>query len=232
MGLCFSTPKVTVTSIVPQTVPVNTVVQTKPEDDFTDMPPLTTVDDFPLDISNKPDFDSFVNNFENIICKTKKFKNRLYIKYEFMDKSLDLIVYNMNDKSYISVNNHSIELEVFNCIYTIRAKDDDSTIIIFKTGKEITINCPTNILIRALSDNFFNEVTNYLEEAEAVAEAEVVAEAEAEAEPEPVAVEENDVGKIIDSVLDNPNYVLIYFGTLILFGLTLSSTVTKNPYDL
>jgi len=224
MGLCFSIPKVDATSIAPQTVapqidPVNTVVQTKPEDEITDMPPLAAVDEFPLDVTNKPDFDSFVNNFENITCKTKKYKNRLYIKYEFMDKSLDLIIYNMNDAYFISVNNHSIELEVFNSIYTIRAKDDDSTTIIFKTGKEITINCPTNILIRALSDNFFNEFSDYLEEAEP------------ELEPEP-EVEENHVEKIIDSVLDNPNYVLIYFGTLILFGLTLSSTVTKNPYDL
>ena len=218
----------------PSETPVNTLVQTVSEDKNDDMPPLINADEFPMDL----EFYNFINNFETISCKTKRNNNRLYIKYQYMDKFLDFVVYTMNDKSFISVNKVSLELELFNSIYTIMSNNENSTTIIFKTGKDITIDCPSNIVIRALSDNFFNEYSEEndvdveevaAEVEEPVVEAEVEAEAEEEAEEE---VKQEKVSKMIDNLFDSPNYTLIYFATILLFGLTVTSNTYKHPYDL
>ena len=227
--------------IDPSKAPVNKIVQTKPVDEFADMPPLIKDNEFPLEVENKADFDTFINNFETISCKTKKYNNRLYIKYEYMGKSLDFIVYNMNETQFISVNKISLELELFNSIYSVMVKDENSTTIIFKTGKDITIDCPSNMVIRALSDNFFNEYTQELDEADEDEEEACEAEAdeacedeaqeEAEEEDETPDTSEKQVSKMIDSLFENPNYTFIYFATILLFGLSVATNTVKHPYD-
>jgi hypothetical protein len=226
MGLCcFSSNPVNLKNVIdPSKTPVNTIVQTTPVDEFADMPPLTRGDTFPMELEKKVAFDNFIDNFETISCKTKRHNNRLYIKYQYMNKFLDFIVYTANDIRFISVNKVSLELELFNSIYTVMDKDENSTTIIFKTGKDITIDCPSNIVIRALSDNFFNECSD---------EAEV----EAEQEPEPEEEEtpdtsEKQVSKMIDVFFEKPNYTFIYFATILLFGLSVASTTVKHPYDI
>lgn len=141
---------------LPSTKPVETPVETQVElveDDYSDMPPLIRCDE--------PDmFKNFVDAFECINCNTEIQNDRLYIKYESPLGKLDIVVYNVGDTKFISLNDHSIELETFNQIANVEAHDTVEhtglTTIEFKNDTSILVNCPINIIVRALSDNLYN----------------------------------------------------------------------------
>ena len=128
------------------------------EEDFSDMPPLVSADDIPTYPDSEVVFAHFVNMFENITCSTTKCNDRIYIKYEAYNGSLDIVVYKNGDTKFISLNDHSIELDVFNHIENVTPTVvPQTTNITFKNETTIHLVCPMNIVVRALSDNLYNK---------------------------------------------------------------------------
>jgi hypothetical protein len=128
------------------------------EEDYSDMPPLVSADDIPTYPDSEVVFAHFVNMFENITCSTTKCNDRIYIKYEAHNGSLDIVVYKNGDTKFISLNDHSIELDVFNHIENVTPTVvPQTTNITFKNETTIYLVCPMNIVVRALSDNLYNK---------------------------------------------------------------------------
>jgi hypothetical protein len=143
----------------------------KEEDEYADMPLLVSVDDIP----NYPEidhvFNHFVNTFESINCTATKCNDRLYIKYISHNGSLDIVVYIVGNTKFISLNDCSVELDVFNQISNVEylfLESPPMTNIVFKNSTFMHVSCPMNMVVRALSDNLYNK--EYEEEEEYVEE--------------------------------------------------------------
>jgi hypothetical protein len=124
-----------------------------------EMPLLVSIDSIPTYPSSDEVFTHFVNMFENITCTETKCNDRHYIKYDSIHGQLNIVVYTIEDTYFISLNESSVELDVFNQIANLEyvlVDDISSTNVVFKNETSINVSCPMNILIRALSDNLYN----------------------------------------------------------------------------
>jgi hypothetical protein len=155
--------QLTTTTPLPPVAPSSTAPSApsaQDKDEYADMPLLVSVDDIP----NYPDsdhvFNHFVNMFESINCTATKCNDRLYIKYMSHNGSLDIIVYVIGNTKFISLNDRSVELDVFNQISNVEYLSLESppvTNIVFKNNTTMHVSCPMNMVVRALSDNLYNK---------------------------------------------------------------------------
>ena len=175
------------------------------EEDYSDMPPLISVDDIPTYPDSEVIFTHFVNMFENISCSTTKCNDRIYIKYEAHNGSLDIVVYIANDYKFISLNDHSIELDVFNHIENVTPSiTSNITNITFKNQTSIQVSCPMNIIVRALSDNLYNKDYDTFDDEE-------------EAD-KPMHIETEEVETEVVEERTYPNKGILYFLSIALVG--------------
>jgi hypothetical protein len=195
----------------PSSVAAAPLVQIKEveDEDYSDMPPLISVDDIPTYPDSEVIFTQFVNMFESISCSTTKCNERIYIKYEAYNGSLDIVVYTVGDYKFISLNGHSIELDVFNHIENVTpSTKPELTNISFKNETTIQVTCPMNIVVRALSDNLYNkDYETFDDEDEDEADKPMQIQTE-EVEVEAEAVEEENY----------PTKGLLYFLSIALVG--------------
>ena len=134
-----------------------------------EMPLLVSIDSIPTYPSSDEVFTHFVNMFENITCTETKCNDRHYIKYDSINGQLNIVVYTIENTQFISLNESSVELDVFNQIANLEyvlVDDISSTNVLFKNDTSINVSCPMNILIRALSDNLYNDKEEEVEEEE------------------------------------------------------------------
>ena len=150
-------PPVAASSSVPS---APSVPSAQDKDEYADMPLLVSVDDIP----NYPDtdhiFTHFVDTFESITCTATKCNHRLYIKYMSHNGALDIVVYTVGTTKFISLNDCSVELDVFNQISNVEylfLESPPTTNIVFKNNTFMHVSCPMNMVIRALSDNLYNK---------------------------------------------------------------------------
>ena len=128
-------------SRAPQTCPTSAIPSV--EDIYADMPPLVRIGNEPTDempllvsIDSIPTYPSsdevfthFVNMFENITCTETKCNDRHYIKYDSINGQLNIVVYTIENTHFISLNESSVELDVFNQIANLEyvLEDDISS---------------------------------------------------------------------------------------------------------